>query len=122
MSKLSKEQIKRIADTASMFDGVRLMCDGHKIRLQDRLIGRQVRTQLFVNGSIQGKWFVHPEVHAEIKFYRQRFMYIKKSPYSKKKEAIETTRHADFASIGQALRHLNTICDSVEVIEENDCE
>jgi hypothetical protein len=49
-------------------------------------------------------------------------MYIKKSPYSKKKEAIETIRHADFASIGQALRHLNTVCDSVEVIEENDCE
>lgn len=120
MPKLSKEQIKRIADTASMFDSVRLMCDGYKISLQDRLVGRQMRTQLFVNGKILGKWFVDPEDHPEIKFYRQRFMRIKKSLYSKKTEAIETIRSHDFASVGQALRHLNTVCDSVEVIEGDD--
>ena len=117
MPKLSKEQIKRIADTASMFSSTRLMCDGYKISLQEKLVKRQLRVGLYVNGSIQGKWFVNPEGHAEIKFYRQRFMYIKQSPRSKKKEAIETMRHADFASIGQALRHLNAVCDSVEVIE-----
>ena len=117
MSKLSKEQIKRIADTASMFSSTRLMCDGYKISLQEQLVKRQLRVGLYVNGSIKGKWFAHPEDHAEIKFYRQRFMCIKKSPRSKKKEAIEVMRSHDFASIGQALRHLNKVCDSVELIE-----
>lgn len=117
MSKLSKEQIKRITDTASMFSSVNLMCDGYKISLQEQLVKRQLRVGLYVNGSIKGKWFVDPEDHAEIKFYRQRFMYIKKSPRSKKKEAIEVMRSPHFASIGQALRHLNKVCDSVELIE-----
>lgn len=123
MSKLSKEQIKHIEEiplTQTMRNSVNLMCDGYRISLQDRLIGRQVRTQLFVNSEILGKWFVDPENHPEIKFYKQRFMRIKKSPYSKKTEAIETIRSPDFASIGQALRHLNTVCDSVEVIEGDD--
>lgn len=117
MSKLSKEQIKALTDKPTEYVTIRLMCDGYRISLQDSLVKRKLRTQLYVNGSFKGKWFVHPEDHAEIKFYRQRFRYIKKSPYSKKKEAIEMIRHADFASIGQALRHLNTVCDSVEVIE-----
>lgn len=122
MSKLSKEQIKALTDKPTEYVTIRLMCDGYRISLQDRLHGRQMRTQLFVNGKFLGKWFIEHESCPEIKFYRQRFFYIKKSPYSKKKKAIEMIRHADFASVGQALRHLNTVCDSVEVIEENDCE
>ena len=118
MSKLSKEQIKRIADTASMFSSIRLLCDGYRISLQDSLVKRKLRTQLYVNGSFKGKWFVHPEEYAESKFYMPYVRYIQKSARSKKKEKVDLgMRRPDFASIGQALRHLNTVCDSVEVIE-----
>lgn len=122
MPKLSKEQIERLKNTASMVTSTQLMCDGYRISLQERLYKRQLRTQLYVNGEIQGKWFVDPDLHVEIKFYMQRFRYIKKSPHSKKKLAIEVMRSPDFASVGQALRHLNKVCDSVAICEGEDCE
>ncbi|MDN5665103.1 MAG: hypothetical protein L0G41_02615 [Psychrobacter sp.] len=118
MPKLSKEQIKRIADTASMFDGVRLMCDGYKISLYDRLHGRQMRTELYVNGRIQGKWFIEKNQCPETKFYREFQKYIKVGPKANQRERVDVgVRQGDFASVGQALRHLNKVCDSVEVIE-----
>lgn len=119
MPKLSKEQIKQLTDRPTLYVTIRLMCDGYRISLQDSLVKRKVRTHLYVNGSIKGIWFAHPEDHPEIKFYRQRFINIKTGVRTKKK-TIEVLRHSDFASIGQALRHLNQVCDSVEVIEEND--
>lgn len=122
MSKLSKEQIKALSAKSYMYSGLKLMCDGYTISLQEQLDKRRLRVYLFINGEMKGRWFIEESQCPESKFYRQRFMYIKKSPYSKKKESIETIRHVDFASIGQALRHLNAVCDSVEVIEENDCE
>lgn len=123
MSKLSKEQIKRITDTASMFSSTRLMCDGYTISLQERLYKRKLRVVLFVNGHLEGGWIIDPELHPESKFYMPRLRSVKKSPRSKKVERVETgVQQVDFASIGQALRHLNTVCDSVEIIEENDCE
>lgn len=115
MPKLSKEQIKRLTDRPMLYSTMRLVCDGYKVSLQDSLVKRKVRTQLYVNGSIKGAWFVHPEQHPEIKFYRQRFIDM---GTGKKKKAVEVGRYVDFASVGQALRHLNKVCDSVEVIEE----
>ncbi|AOY43445.1 hypothetical protein AOT82_1066 [Psychrobacter sp. AntiMn-1] len=46
--------------------------------------------------------------------------YVKKSPRSKKKEKVDLgMRRPDFASIGQALRHLNKVCDNVSIVEED---
>lgn len=119
MPKLSKEQIKRIADTASMFSSVNLKCDGYTISLQERLYKRKLRVVLFVNGHLKGGWIIDPELHPESKFYMPHLRSVKKSPRSKKMVKVDMgVRRVDFASIGQALRHLNTVCDSVEVIEE----
>lgn len=63
MPKLSKEQIKRIADTASMFSSVNLKCDGYTISLQERLYKRKLRVVLFVNGHLKGGWIIDPELH-----------------------------------------------------------
>ncbi len=117
MPKLSKEQIKRLTDRPMLYVTIRLACDGYEVSLQDIVLFRQVRTQLYVNGEFRGAWFVHPEQHPEIKFYRQRFVNVKTGMRGKT-DAVETIRHSDFASVGQALRHLNKVCDSVEVIEE----
>lgn len=119
MSKLSKEQIKRIADTASMFSSVNLMCDGYQITLRERLVQRKLRVILYVDGHLKGGWIIDPELHPESKFYMPHLRSVKKSPRSKKMVKVDMgVRRVDFASIGQALRHLNTVCDSVEVIEE----
>lgn len=119
MSKLSKEQIKRIADTASMFSSVNLMCDGYQITLRERLVQRKLRVILYVDGHLKGGWIIDPELHPESKFYMPHLRSVKKSPRSKKMVKIDMgVRRVDFASIGQALRHLNTVCDSVEIVEE----
>lgn len=118
MSKLSKEQIKRIADTASMFSSVNLKCDGYQITLREKLVQRKLRVILYVDGHLKGAWILDPELHPESKFYMPHLRNVKKSPRSKKVERVETgVQRVDFASIGQALRHLNKVCDSIEVIE-----
>lgn len=119
MTKLTKEQIKRLESTASMFSSIQLMCDGYKITLKERLIKRKLRVLLCVNDKLEGSWIVNPQLHAESKFYMPLVRYIKTSPRSKKKEKLDIgIRQYDFASVGQVLRHLNKVCDSVEIYEE----
>ena len=114
MAKLSKEQIKQLTDRPALYTTIRLMCDGYHIALQDTLVKRQMRTALFVNGSMKGKWLVHPES----KFYRRHVRYYKKDINSKALERIDLDMcQSDFASIGQALRHLNSVCYSVEIYQ-----
>lgn len=119
MSKLSKEQIKALSDKSYIYSGLGLICDGYTISLQERLYKRKLRVVLFVNGHLKGGWIIDPELHPESKFYMPHLRSVKKSPRSKKMVKIDMgVRRVDFASIGQALRHLNSVCDSVEVIEE----
>ena len=119
MIKLTKEQIKRLENTISMFNSVQLMCDGYKITLKERLIERKLRVLLYVNNQLNGSWMINPELHDESKFYISSVRYIKTSPRSKKKEKVDVgVRRFDFASVGQALRHLNKVCDSVEIYED----
>lgn len=123
MSKLSRDETKRIADKASMFSSVNLKCDGYQITLREKLVQRKLRVILYVDGHLKGGWILDPELHPESKFYMPYVRHMKKSPRSKKKVRIEGhTRQVDFASVGQALRHLNKVCDSIEVIEEKDCD
>lgn len=121
MSKLSKEQIKTLSSKHYLYSFLRLKCDGREITLFEKLFQRKLRVVLYVDGSLKGGWIVDPKLHPESKFYLPVVVYRKKSLRSKKKERIEfDMRQPDFASIGQALRHLNKVCDSVEVIEESD--
>lgn len=123
MSKLSKEQIKQLTAKNFVFGRLKLKCDGYIITLRDGIYKRKIRTELSVNGWLKGEWLFEPDAYPESKFYMPYVRYIQKSARSKKKEKVDLgMRRPDFASIGQALRHLNTVCDSVEVIEENDCE
>lgn len=84
MSKLSKEQIKRIADTASMFSSVNLMCDGYQITLRERLVQRKLRVILYVDGHLKGGWIIDPELHPESKFYMPHLRSVKKSPVARR--------------------------------------
>ena len=123
MSKLSKEQIKALSAKSYIYSGLKLMCDGYTISLQERLDKRRLRVYLFINGEMKGRWFIEESQCPETKFYREFHRYIKLGPKGSQKERVDVgVRQGDFASIGQALRHLNAVCDSVEVIEENDCE
>lgn len=119
MSKLSKEQIKALINKGLVTHIIRLKCDGYAITLRDGIYKRKIRTRLYVDGLMSATWWLEPTENAESKFYLPAVVYRKKSTRSKKKERIELDmRQPDFASIGQALRHLNSVCDSVEVIEE----
>ncbi|WP_240366076.1 hypothetical protein [Psychrobacter sp. KH172YL61] len=70
--------------------------------------------------GLRGEWLIEPDVHPESKFYMPFVRYVKKSPRSKKKEKVDLgMRRPDFASIGQALRHLNKVCDNVSIVEED---
>lgn len=123
MSKLSKEQIKELSAKKFIFGRLKLKCDGYVITLRDGIYKRKIRTELSVDGWLKGEWLIEPDAHPESKFYMPFVRYVKKSARSKKREKIELDMcRPDFASIGQALRHLNKVCDSVEIIEEKDCE
>jgi len=119
MSKLSKEQIKTLSAKKFVFGRLKLKCDGYVITLRDGIYKRKIRTELSVDGWLKAEWLIEPDVHPESKFYMPFVRYVKKSPRSKKKERVEMNmRRPDFASIGQALRYLNKVCDSVEVLED----
>ncbi|PAT63102.1 hypothetical protein [Psychrobacter sp. JB193] len=121
MGKLNKEQIKTLSDKKFVLGCLKLKCDGYIITLRDGIYKRKIRTELSVNGWLKGEWLIEPDSHPESKFYMPFVRYIKKSPRSKKKEKVDLgMRRPDFASIGQALRYLNKVCDSVEVIEGDD--
>lgn len=121
MPKLSKEQIKQLSGKSYMYSALRLICDGYRISLDERLLDRKLRVVLYVNGHLKGGWILDPDLHPESKFYMPRVRHVKKSPRSKKTVKIDMgVRRVDFASIGQALRHLNKVCDSVELIEGDD--
>ena len=119
MPKLSRSQIKGLENKISLFQSISLMCDGYRITLEERLQERRLRVHLFINGHMKGKWFLEENQCPETKFYREFNKYIKFGPKGKQRERVDVgVRQGDFASAGQALRHLNTVCDSVEVIEE----
>lgn len=120
MGKLNKEQIQQLTDKQVVFGAIKLKCDGYVITLQDGLYKRKVRTRLYVNNAMNVDWWVEPDKHPESKFYLPSVIYRKKSPRSKKKEKIELDmRQPDFASVGQALRYLNKVCDNVSLVEDD---
>ena len=120
MSKLSREQIKAIEDKIKIYRVGFLKCDDFKVTIREYRYKRQIRTNVYINDEINGEWLLNPEDHIESKFYMPYVRYIKKSPRSKKREKVEIgMRRYDFASVGQALRHINKVCDSVEVIEDS---
>lgn len=115
-TKLTKKQIDELKNKVI----VELKCDGYVITMRDARYKRKIRTELSVNKALKVKWLLEPDDHPESKFYMPFVRYVKKSARSKKKEKVDLDmRRPDFASIGQALRYLNKVCDSVEVISVN---
>lgn len=119
MAKLTKEQINELAekvDRGWLGNQVHLMCDGYKITLQQERYKRQIRVGLYVNGKFCGKWFVN-DGHEELKFFKD-------AKFSKKKLAVlkemglslPNFKKPDFASGKDALRHLNKVCENIEVV------
>lgn len=122
MSKLSKDQIKSLEKKSFMCAEIQLLCDGYKVSLQERLVKRTLRVLLFIDNTINADHLLDPAGHAESKFYRPYVRYYKKSPRSKKREKMDMgVCKPDFASIGQALRHINKVCDSVQIVDEAPC-
>lgn len=121
MPKLTKDQIKTLSSKRYLYSWLLLKCDGREITLIEKLIQRKLRVVLYVDGRLKGEWIIDPKLHPESKFYMPNVRYVKKSPRSKKKEKVELgVCRPDFASIAQALRHLNSVCDDISVIEESD--
>ena len=121
MPKLSRSQIKGLENKIILFQSISLICDGYKITLEEHLQNRRLRVYLFINGEMKGRWFLEENKCPETKFYREFHRYIKTGPKGSQKERVDVgVRQGDFASAGQALRHLNTVCDSVEAIEGDD--
>ena len=115
-TKLTKKQIDELKNKVI----VELMCDGYVITIRDVRYKRRIRTDLSVNRALKADWLLEPDAHPESRFYMPFVRYVKKSSRSKKREKIELDmRRPDFASMGQALRYLNKVCDSVEVISVN---
>lgn len=122
MSKLSKEQIKSLEKKSFMCAEIQLLCDGYKVSLKERLVKRTLRVLLFIDNTINADHLLDPADHAESKFYRPYVRYYKKSPRSKKREKMDMgICKPDFASFGQALRHINKVCDSVQIVDEAPC-
>lgn len=126
MPKLSARQIKELSSTGFLFSRLHLVCDGFDIKLVEHRYVNGIRTAVYVNGGIKGIWLSEDSDWPERKFYPFMKIRVKKNilkPDCRKTETkVLKRRDVDFASIGQALRHLNSVCDSVELIEENDCE
>ncbi len=117
MAKLSKEQIVELK-RRFIFRRVILLADGYKLTLKESRFKQQLRVELFVNGTWNGKWITCPDEYVESKFYMPWISYVKKSPRSNKRKPLDMgMRRPDFASIGQALRYLNKVCDDIEILE-----
>ncbi|MDO5770390.1 MAG: hypothetical protein Q4P13_12880 [Psychrobacter sp.] len=122
MSKLTKEEIKRLESTVCMFNGFQLMCDGYKITIKEYRSENSIRAALYVNGAVKGAWLAPDAEFDESKFYKFMQIRVKKNILEPKCRKTETktlkSRDMDFSSVGQALRHLNKVCDSVEIYED----
>lgn len=123
MSKLSREQIKALTAKGYMYFGLLLLCDGHKVRLTEERYKNSIRAEVYVDGWFRGRWLNSSSEHVESKFYPFMKITVKKNPFDPKCRKRETVildnRVSWFANIGQALRHINKVCDSVEVIEDS---
>lgn len=124
MSKLSKEQIKTLSAETYLYSGLQLRCDSHEIKLSEYRNKNSIRVAMYVDGWVKGIWLKEDADHPESKFYPFMKIRVKENvlkPKCKKMKIVTLkNREIDFANIGQALRHLNKVCDSVEVIEGDD--
>ncbi|MGP5553493.1 hypothetical protein [Psychrobacter celer] len=115
-TKLTKKQIDELKNKVI----VELMCDGFKVQLVQRIYKNKVLYLLYVNGKVDTDWLYKPDEHIESKFYRPHIVYRKRSARSKKMEKIDLEcKKVSYASVGQALRYLNKVCDSVELVSVN---
>lgn len=116
MSKLTKKQIDELKNKTM----VELLCDGFNVKVYRTIIKNKVRFFLRINDELNFDWMFEPTKHTESKIFRPNIIYRKMSKRSKKMTKYDTgSKKIDYASMGQALRYFNKVCDSVEVISVN---
>lgn len=122
MSKLSREQIKELTAKSYLYSKLYLKCDGFRITVVEFRSKNKIMSTLYVNGNLDGKWLTPKAEYPESKFYPFMRLRVKKNIFNPKCKKMETKirerRDMGFASVGQVLRHLNKVCDSVEVVED----
>ena len=126
MSKLSKSQIKGLENKIGWHQPVALMCDGFKVTLNEYRYKNSIRIVIYVDGWSRGKWLQPGSKFPESKFFPFMKIRVKQNVLDPKCRKMETVtlenRTHDFANAGQALRHLNKVCDSVEPVVDVDAE
>ncbi|WP_434353017.1 hypothetical protein VH441_07405 [Psychrobacter sp. HD31] len=114
--KLTKQQIDSLENEPL----IGLECDGYSIEIGRLIKKSKVRFLLMIEGDIDPNWLIEPDKHEQSKFYRPAIKYYKASKRSKKMSKVDTgMRKIDYASMGQALRYLNKVCDSIELKHVN---
>lgn len=119
MGKLTKEQIEECEKKITAnFGGLELICDGFNIKLSEYRSGQKIRVACFVNGEIKGTWFMSSSNSPERLFYKDCKKSLKHQTYCKKNgiPPPKLWKQHDFASGKDALRHLNKVCENIEVV------
>lgn len=138
-TKLTNEQKQElIAALAHPWGHVRLQCDGYRIDLAvERWRGMTYRVVTYVNGSWKGEWVSGRESHPEQKFLRKSTRPAVTKAHRDQMEKAVGKRHFkkmcteqdywtatvtiyDFswASGRAAINHLCRVCDSIQIITE----
>ncbi|OON62305.1 hypothetical protein B0920_02165 [Massilia sp. KIM] len=132
---LSKEQKERaIADLSHPWGRVSLRCDGYLVTLVMQRTGKNsltFRVTTFVNGRIEGAWFVESSAAQESRFMRKS---IRPNLSAAKRKAAEkalgkryvardpfysgsyTLYLPDWVNGKAAINHLCKVCESIELL------
>ncbi|MCF8327163.1 MAG: hypothetical protein K9I29_02630 [Bacteroidales bacterium] len=78
----------------NQFHYVKLQVDGYTITMHLMQNKNKLQKLLFVDGVIEGKWFISPDKHPESKFYQSRAWRFYTSKFRKDMEAIWGKRAA----------------------------
>lgn len=102
MPKLTKKQIADMAKLmdVDMFKTIELTCDDYRISLKQEIVNRQIRTWVYVDGLIKGKWTKGD--CPESKYWRK---------------TKHTMYQPDFASPRMALNHINKVSENVQILK-----
>ncbi|MXR36730.1 hypothetical protein [Craterilacuibacter sinensis] len=139
--KLTKEQRQELINKLdSPWGRVSLLCDGHKVSLAvERAKGMRYRVITYVDGRWEGKWMSGREEHPEQKFLNKQVRPVVSKKYKadmekavgkryfKKMCAEEsyltkniTVYNISWASGRSAINHLCKVCDSIQIVTEEE--
>lgn len=126
--KLSKEQWAWAEENCTLFSSVKMNVDGkYLLSLTEQRTKNKIVIALYVNGQVKGAWFLckpDEEPAPELKYFpvKEEYMYKRstreglrlmgRKDYDAKFKCSEMC----FTSFAQARRHLENVCESIELI------